>query len=195
MYRLFEPMGSRSKGTGAPARSATSSLVARTPRASTSRPARRSTSPRKGRPGSTTPPFPLAFAGIENQYFTVFLEPQGEPRISETVATVIEVKPDVVQKADISFEIFSHPISVGPNHPASRDLHDLRRPEDPGRADPYGAEGLVAYRKYQWFGIPGASTMARYVIAPCSTRSMPSPSRWPGSSAGRRGTTASRSSC
>lgn len=109
---------------------------------------------------------PLAFAGIENQYFTIFVEPEGEPRISETVATVIEAKPDAVQKADLSFEILSNPISVGPNHPVSQSYTIYAGPKTQDALTPYGAEGLVAYRKYQWFGIPGASSMARYVIAP-----------------------------
>ncbi|SIO45581.1 YidC/Oxa1 family membrane protein insertase [Singulisphaera sp. GP187] len=109
---------------------------------------------------------PLAFAGIENQYFTIFVEPEGEPRINRTFATVIEAKPDALQKADISFEIVSNPIAVGPNHPASQSYTIYAGPKTKDALTPYGAEGLVAYRKYQWFGIPGASSMARYVIAP-----------------------------
>ncbi|WP_406697564.1 YidC/Oxa1 family insertase periplasmic-domain containing protein [Singulisphaera sp. Ch08] len=109
---------------------------------------------------------PLAFAGIENQYFTIFVKPEGEPRIGATVATVIEAKPDALQKADISFEILSNPISIGPNHPASQSYTIYAGPKTQEALTPYGAEGLVAYRKYQWFGIPGASSMARYVIAP-----------------------------
>jgi len=109
---------------------------------------------------------PLVFAGIENQYFTVFVKPEGERRASETVATVVDMQEDAPQKADISFEILSSPLAVGPNQPASQTFTIFAGPKTQEALAPYGASGLVAYRKYQWFGIPGASSMARYVIAP-----------------------------
>ena len=93
---------------------------------------------------------PLAFAGIENQYFTIFVKPEGEHRESETVATVIQSRPDAPQKADVSFEILSKPVAVGPNHPVSQSYTIYAGPKAQEALAPYGAEGLVAYRK-SWF--------------------------------------------
>jgi YidC/Oxa1 family membrane protein insertase len=116
--------------------------------------------------------YPLAFAGIENQYFTVFVEPSPIPQAqperwdSETTATVVHPRPDAVQKSDISFEILSRTLSVGPNHPSSQTFKVYAGPKTTDALAPYRAGGLASYRKYQWFGIPGASWMAMHVIAP-----------------------------
>lgn len=116
--------------------------------------------------------YPLKFAGIENQYFAVFVEPvptprtEAERRDSETVATVVHVDPNEPQKADVSVEILSKPITVGPNTPFNQTFRVFAGAKTLESLSPYGAEELVSYRKNQWFNIPGASTMARYVIAP-----------------------------
>jgi|GEM_PF-630228 len=109
---------------------------------------------------------PLAYAGVENQYFTVFVSPDKDHREGETIATVIPPKPADAQKADISFEIISNPEEVGPNRPFKQEFTIFAGPKTHEALAPFGAEELLAYRKYQWFSIPGATSLARYVISP-----------------------------
>ncbi len=115
---------------------------------------------------------PLRFAGVENQYFATFLEPYPAPKTDadrwdrETYATVIDVKADAVPKADISVEVVSKPFPVGPNRSVEQTYRVFAGPKIAAVLAPYGAEGLATYRKYQWFGIPGAAWMSMNVIAP-----------------------------
>ncbi|HEV3165905.1 MAG TPA: YidC/Oxa1 family insertase periplasmic-domain containing protein [Isosphaeraceae bacterium] len=115
---------------------------------------------------------PLQYAGVENQYFTVFLEPypppanKDESHIAETMATVIHANAEASQKSDVSVQLTSKPLDIGPNRPA---LHHYRVFAGPKRGDElasYGAAALAAYRKSGWFTIPFSSTMAQFVISP-----------------------------
>jgi len=132
--------------------------------------------PKAARFDNTT--LPLHFAGVENQYFTTFVQPVPTPKNDaerwdrETFATVLApLGPDgprleAPQKADLSFEILSKPFEVGPNRPVKRTYKVFAGPKLLSALTPYDAEGLASYRKYQWFGIPGAAWLSMKVIAP-----------------------------
>ncbi len=116
---------------------------------------------------------PLKFAGIENQYFAVFVEPATLPKTpddrwdSEAVAAVVPpVPPAEPQKADVTVEITSKPFKVGPNVPLVHTYKVFAGPKTAEALAPYGAETLASYRKNQWFGIPGSAWMATTVITP-----------------------------
>jgi YidC/Oxa1 family membrane protein insertase len=114
---------------------------------------------------------PLKYAGIENQYFAVFFEPNiavptPEKRWdAETVGVVIHEKPNEDQKADIGIEMTSRPVSVGPNRPAEHSYTIFAGPKTFAALEPYGAADLASYRKTGWFGIPFAPEVAS-VISP-----------------------------
>ncbi len=111
---------------------------------------------------------PLAFAGIENQYFAAFIEPKPatpDDRWDErTYATVVRRKPDV-QKSDIGVNIQSRVLEVGPNRELKHDYALYAGPKLYDSLLAYGAEDLSSYRK-AWVPIPYASTLSKAVIAP-----------------------------
>jgi YidC/Oxa1 family membrane protein insertase len=115
---------------------------------------------------------PLKFAGIENQYFAVFLQPYPLPSTaedrwdSEAIAAVVPPVPAEAAKADVTVEVTSKPIQLGPNVPVVHTYKVFAGPKTPEALAPYGAEDLASYRKNQWFGIPGAAWMASVVITP-----------------------------
>jgi YidC/Oxa1 family membrane protein insertase len=114
---------------------------------------------------------PLKFAGIENQYFASFIEPDPMPPTpearwdSESIGIVIHEDPQALQKADVAVQITSKPIKVGPNVPVTHKYKVFAGPKTADALQPYGAEALASYRKNQWFGIPFAPEVAS-VIAP-----------------------------
>ncbi len=112
---------------------------------------------------------PLAYAGVENQYFAALIEPAQLPTGQEdrwdgrTVAQVRR-KEDALQKSDIGFVMTSRPMTIAPGQHV---VHTYRLFAGPKTADalgPYRAEGLASYRKNQW--IPLAPEIGRYVITP-----------------------------
>ena len=79
---------------------------------------------------------PLVYAGVENQYFAVVVEPKpgpGSPKdgwVASATPAVIHDNPDNHAKADISFELTTKPELVNPGHPEIPRLSRLRRAED-----------------------------------------------------------------
>ena len=68
---------------------------------------------------------PLAFAGVENQYFAVLVGPEPLPtgdadrRDSKTIALLLDKNEKAVQKSDVGVRITSKQVSVGPNRPVA----------------------------------------------------------------------------
>ena len=113
---------------------------------------------------------PLAFAGVENQYFAILVEseplPTGEQdrRDSKTIALLLEKDEKAPQKSDVGVRITSKPIKIGPNQPVAHTYRVFAGPKTDDALKPYHAEGLAIYRKNQW--IPLAPQIAQFVIAP-----------------------------
>ena len=119
---------------------------------------------------------PLRFAGVENQYFAVLLQPDPLPAttqdgtIQETNATVLKDAPGAPQKADVSVVVTSKTLEVGPNRPQSQTFRIYAGPKRAVDLAPFGAEALASYHKNQWVSIPFASSLATNVIAPLLDR-------------------------
>ncbi len=116
---------------------------------------------------------PLVFAGVENQYFALLVEPAPSPTgdddrfESKTVAEVMSKDrkdPSALQKASVGVRITSRPISVGPNHPIEHHYRIYAGPKIAKSLADYHAAGLASYRKNQW--IPFAPDIATYIITP-----------------------------
>src|SRR5262249_50343217 len=111
-------------------------------------------------------------AGIENQYFAVFVQPSPVPKTpedrwdSQAIAVAVPPVPAEAQKADVTVEITSKPILVGPNVPVVHTYKVFAGPKTAEALAPYRATELASYHKNQWFGIPGAVWMATVVITP-----------------------------
>jgi YidC/Oxa1 family membrane protein insertase len=126
----------------------------------------------RGDPIRTTT-LPIKFAGIENQYFAVFLQPDPLPARPEdrwderTVAKLASPALDK-NKSDISLFIESRPFRVGPDQPLANAYHFFAGPKTSEALTPYGAELLATYRKgWQiWIIGPIATWLARAIIAP-----------------------------
>jgi YidC/Oxa1 family membrane protein insertase len=122
-----------------------------------------------GAKGEKFEKLPLKFAGVENQYFTTFVEPFPTPR-SDTDRVDAESRPIVLhenedkQKSDIGVEILSRPLVVGPNAPVSHAYQVFAGPKTYEALAPYGAEELGNYRKSNF--IPFATFFARALITP-----------------------------
>ena len=119
---------------------------------------------------------PLKYAGIENQYFAVLVEPYPTPKTpesrwdSQTVGTVIHPPdPQFTQKADIGVEITSKPIAIGPNRPEVHTYRVFAGPKTTDALTPFGAVELASYRKSGRFGIPYAPEVAA-IISPLLDR-------------------------
>jgi YidC/Oxa1 family membrane protein insertase len=115
---------------------------------------------------------PLVFAGIENQYFAILVEPKPIPTgeadrwDSKTTALVLHKNEQAIQKSDVGVRISSKPIAVGPNRSVSHNYRVFAGPKTVEVLAEYKAEGLASYHKNQWFGIPFAADIARVVITP-----------------------------
>jgi len=114
--------------------------------------------------------WPLCFAGVENQYFTTFIEPNPLPTgqedrwDSKTTALVLEKNDKLTHQADVGVRLSSKPITINPDQPV---VHTYRLYAGPKTAQallPYRAQDLASYRKSQW--IPFAPDIARLVITP-----------------------------
>lgn len=115
---------------------------------------------------------PLKFAGVENQYFAVFLEPEPapNPQIVQSMAVVVKENAAAPQKSDVGVEVTSGTLDVGPGRPVTHDYKVFAGPKIAEVLAPYGASELASYRKYQLISIPFASSLAQNVIAPLLDR-------------------------
>jgi YidC/Oxa1 family membrane protein insertase len=117
---------------------------------------------------------PLKFAGVENQYFAVFLEPSPPPTAekrwdSQTLGVVVHEDAKASQKSDVTVETTSVGFPVGPNTPQKHTYKIFAGPKIARELGP-DAIGLASYRKWQLISIPYASELAQYVIAPLLDR-------------------------
>jgi YidC/Oxa1 family membrane protein insertase len=119
---------------------------------------------------------PLKFAGVEDQYFATLIEPWPIPRSKEerwdqeAGPVVFQLDKEANQKSDVGVEIVSKPITVGPS--LGEVVHTYRvfaGPKITSALLPYEAEELASYRK-QYIPIPGATWLAKSVIAPLLDR-------------------------
>jgi len=126
-----------------------------------------------GDPAQQITSAPLAFAGVEDQYFATLVQPWPTPRNQEerwdasSDSYIIKSNPEDSQKADVTVAIDSKPIAIGPN--LDEVIHSYRVYAGPKTAAallPFGADELSSYRKNQWVTIPFASSLAKGVIAP-----------------------------
>ncbi|WZO95920.1 YidC/Oxa1 family insertase periplasmic-domain containing protein [Isosphaeraceae bacterium EP7] len=134
-----------------------------------------------GKAAATDEPYrntelPLRFAGVENQYFAVFFAPEPPPTSQEdrididTVAVVTRTDQVNAQKNDVSVEMRTRPISVGPDRTVTHAYSIFAGPKTNEALAAYGAEDLASYRKNVYFTIPGGATVAKYFIDPLLKR-------------------------
>jgi YidC/Oxa1 family membrane protein insertase len=119
---------------------------------------------------------PLKYAGVENRYFAVFVEPvprattKDDSPIAETDAVVIHETADP-SKADVTVRLTSKPIAVGPDRPVTQTFRIFAGPKTIEALAAYGAEELASYRKGS---IPllgdVAGVVSKYVITPLLDR-------------------------
>jgi YidC/Oxa1 family membrane protein insertase len=117
---------------------------------------------------------PLKYTGIENQYFAVLLEPVPAPRTreesweDEVFGTVVRETKET-QKSDVTVQILSKPLKVGPNLGRTHKFRVFAGPKTVAALRPFGATELSKYRK-GWslgpLGDLGASWVAANFIAP-----------------------------
>jgi YidC/Oxa1 family membrane protein insertase len=113
---------------------------------------------------------PLKFAGVETQYFAVFLEPvpipasNAEKWDAETYPTLVREEQEK-QKSDVSFEMVAKPLDLKPGRPVEHTYRIFAGAKIATDLKPYDAVELASYRK-SWIPIPFASSMAQYVISP-----------------------------
>jgi YidC/Oxa1 family membrane protein insertase len=110
---------------------------------------------------------PLAFSGVEDQYFAILMKPlvEGERWDAETEAIVVHERKSEPHKADVSFALLAKPTPVGPNQPVAHRYAIFAGPKTKTALAPFGAEGLSLYRK-GWTVFGAAPFMAGYVITP-----------------------------
>ena len=90
---------------------------------------------------------PLAFAGVENQYFAILVEPDPLPTgdedrwDSKTIALLLDKDEKAPQKSDVGVRITSKPIKIGPNQPVDAHLPGLRRSQDGRRPQALSRRG------------------------------------------------------
>ena len=119
---------------------------------------------------------PIKYAGVENQYFAVFLEPWPLPtsiedrKDKEAMAFIAREDVKNSQKSDVGIELTSLPITIGPNLGVTHSYRVFAGPKTAAALEPYKAEDLAGYRKAQLIPIPGAGELAKYVIAPLLER-------------------------
>lgn len=118
--------------------------------------------------------FPLAFAGVENQYFAVFFATEPETRTpdrrwdQETVPAVAHKDEANTQKSDVSVVMTSRDFEVGRNLSTTHRYRIYAGPKTPDRLTSYDATELASFRK--GWSMLGVGTLARnvaqYVITP-----------------------------
>ena len=113
---------------------------------------------------------PLKFAGVENQYFTVFLEPVADGQVEKSLPFIAYENAAAKQKSDVGVEVVSGPVDVAPGRSASHEYRVYAGPKIASALVPYGASELASYRKWQLISIPFASSLSQNVIAPLLDR-------------------------
>jgi YidC/Oxa1 family membrane protein insertase len=114
---------------------------------------------------------PLRFAGVENQYFAIFMAPvpaptgQNDRRDSRTIAVLLHKDDDAPQKSDVGVRLSSRPITVGPNAPEIQSYRVFLGPKTADALSAFDAD-TVSLSGYRKSFIPGAYTVAQYFIAP-----------------------------
>jgi YidC/Oxa1 family membrane protein insertase len=121
---------------------------------------------------------PLKYAGIENQYFAIFVEPLPTPKvmadstIEEAKGILINENKAEAQRSDISVELLSKSFVVGPNVPSTQSFRVFAGPKTVEALAAYNAEDLAKYRK-GWslpiIGDLGASFVSKRLISPSLT--------------------------
>jgi YidC/Oxa1 family membrane protein insertase len=111
---------------------------------------------------------PICYAGVENQYFAAFIEPDPAPtgqdsRWDSRTAALVLRKDEKVIQSDVGIEITSRPITVKPDEPVVHLYRVFTGPKTYKALHPYAAEALAAYRK-TW--IPFAPYIAQTLITP-----------------------------
>lgn len=115
---------------------------------------------------------PLRYAGVENQYFTSILLPWPAPKDdskrwdSEARPTLIHENAAEKQKSDIGVEVWSKPLTIGPNLPVSHTYKVYAGAKTTDALKPFEAEDLATYHKNSWFGIPFATFFSGTIITP-----------------------------
>lgn len=102
-----------------------------------------------GEPGEyVNTQLPIAFAGVENQYFAVLFRPLAEDRIdAETTLVAVETGPDVdPKKADMSVELVTTPFELAPGVPIEQTYRVYAGPKEAEALAPFKAGELANYR-------------------------------------------------
>lgn len=90
---------------------------------------------------------PLAFAGVENQYFAVFVRPVGAERLDARTELIAAGEPaKEPKKADLSVEIDTQPVAIPPGGEARQEFQLFAGPKTPEALAPYNAGELAHYR-------------------------------------------------
>ena len=151
----------RSKGNGTPAPSATSCLASSTGRKSRSSPMRPATSPGRAANPIDNTALPLVFAGVENQYFAILVQPDPIPTgesgslgQQDDRLDCCDKNEKAIQKSDVGVRITSKPISSRPQPPVSHNYRVFAGPKTVDALKRLHAEGLAIYRKNQWIPHP-----------------------------------------
>ena len=114
---------------------------------------------------------PLVFAGVENQYFAILVEPNPLPTgesdrwDSKTTALILHKNEQAIQKSDVGVRISSKPIYVGPNRPVSHNYRVFAGPKTSRRTAPITGP-RAGHVPQEPVGIPFAADIARFVITP-----------------------------
>jgi YidC/Oxa1 family membrane protein insertase len=111
---------------------------------------------------------PIRYAGIENQYFATFVEPDPPPtgqddRWDSRTAAIMLYKDERVIQSEVGVEITSRPITLKPAEPVVHLYRVFTGPKTDQALKPYEAVALAAYRK-TW--IPFAPYIAQTLITP-----------------------------
>lgn len=117
---------------------------------------------------------PLEFAGVENQYFAVFLAPNPKPASpeqrwdKETVPYVVHADPIDKPKSDASVMVVSREFAVGPGSPVTHTYSIFAGPKSADVLASFGAEELAKFRKGWQIPILGplGSLVGKYLITP-----------------------------
>lgn len=122
---------------------------------------------------------PIKYAGVENQYYAVFLQPRPIPTtleeswIAEAIGVVVHADAAAPQKADVTVSLQSKPLAPAPNRSIRHSYRIFAGPKTAEALTPYGAFELSTYRK-GWhlplIGDLGAQFMSKYLIAPMLAR-------------------------
>ena len=91
--------------------------------------------------------YPTAFAGVENQYFTLFLKPKS-PASEVAIAAMTAVDtPKDKKKADLAVDLVSKPFELESGAPVTQEYALYAGPKTDEALLPYGAGELAIYRQ------------------------------------------------